>query len=263
MNGAVGFGDSVSSARMAEHAPGDAPLRCNVSSCRQPLLSGAGWVTFCRHVFCDPCGAAAARRGACPACTATLGAPKGPRRTRRFAVSPRPEEVAMLVAGLRPRTILAACSAGMACYLQQTEEEGRLQEGRIGKLGDRLNRVEQYHEQVVLQFKARVTELELELAARDQGGQGAARDQDRPTANLLAMGDNQGSTSQEALFPTDPDINFAAFDAPTRAMAVARRASYSCLPGLPSQAAWRQRGPRVARAVPRSAPSLDRPGPLF
>ena len=171
---------------------------------------------------------------------------------RRFAASPGPEEVAMLVAGLRPSTILAACSAGMAFYLHQAGEEGRLQERRLGKLEDRLARMEEYHQQIVLQFKERVTELELQLAARDQGA---------PTPNLLAIEDNRGSTTEDALFPTDPDINFAAFPAPTRALVEARRASYSSLPG--SQAAWRQRGPRVARVVPRSAPSLGRPGPLF
>jgi len=236
---------------MAEQAPGDAPLRCNASSCRRPLLSGAAWAAFCSHVFCDPCGAAVARRGVCLACTATL-ATKGPQRIRRFAASPGPEEVAMLVAGLRPSTILAACSAGMAFYLHQAGEEGRLQERRLGKLEDRLARMEEYHQQIVLQFKERVTELELQLAARDQGA---------PTPNLLAIEDNRGSTSEDALFPTDPDINFAAFPAPTRALVEARRASYSSIPG--SQAAWRQRGPRVARDVPRSAPSLGRPGPLF
>lgn len=258
---------------MAQPPKGDAHLRCNVSACRLQLASGAAWATFCSHVFCDPCGAAAARSGACPACRVNLGtsARGQPQRirlvkvglccdetscTRRIAVSPRPEEVAMLVAGLRPRTILAACSAGMAFYLHQVEEEGRLQERRLGKLEDRLARMKEYHDQVVLHYKARVTELELELAARGEGGAargqgGAPRGQGGHTSNLLAIENNQGSLN----------IDFAAFD-PTRAVTEVRR-SYSRLPGAPSQEAWRQRGPKVARVVPRSAPSLGRPGPLF
>jgi len=245
---------------MAQPPKGDAHLRCNVSACRLQLASGAAWVTFCSHVFCDPCGAAAARSGACPACRVNLGtsARGQPQRIRRIAVSPRPEEVAMLVAGLRPRTILAACSAGMAFYLHQVEEEGRLQERRLGKLEDRLARMKEYHDQVVLHYKARVTELELELelAARGEGGAargqgGAPRGQGGHTSNLLAIENNQGSLN----------IDFAAFD-PTRAVTEVRR-SYSRLPGAPSHEAWRQRGPKVARVVPRSAPSLGRPGPLF
>jgi len=243
---------------MAQPPKGDAHLRCNVSACRLQLASGAAWATFCSHVFCDPCGAAAARSGACPACRVNLGtsARGQPQRIRRIAVSPRPEVVAMLMVGLRPRTILAACSAGMAFYLHQVEEEGRLQERRLGKLEDRLARMKEYHDQVVLHYKARVTELELELAARGEGGAargqgGAPRGQGGHTSNLLAIENNQGSLN----------IDFAAFD-PTRAVTEVRR-SYSRLPGAPSQEAWRQRGPKVARVVPRSAPSLGRPGPLF
>ena len=137
---------------------------CNNPLCRLTLSSGFGWVTFCSHIFCHGCGTTMEEKGSCTACSMDLRAVGSqPARLGRINLAPSREEKMMALAGLGPKDIMEAASYGLSFYQRQVMGETADQERKIKSLRNRMNQLKSYHEQVVLQFKVKVTKMELEL----------------------------------------------------------------------------------------------------
>ena len=137
---------------------------CNNPLCRLTLSSGSGWVTFCSHIFCHGCGTTMEEKGSCTACSKDLRAVGSqPARLGRINLAPSREEKMMALAGLGPMDIMEAATFGLSFYQRQVKGETADSERKIISLRNRMNQLKNYHEQVVLQFKVKVTKMELEL----------------------------------------------------------------------------------------------------
>uniref|UniRef100_A0AAY4BHV7 RING-type domain-containing protein n=1 Tax=Denticeps clupeoides TaxID=299321 RepID=A0AAY4BHV7_9TELE len=92
-------------------------LFCNFPKCRAKLI-GFAWVTSCSHAFCDQHGAGEFSRSPaiCPACSSALS---GKLDIVRTELSPSEEYKAMVLAGLRPETILDITARALAFWNYQ------------------------------------------------------------------------------------------------------------------------------------------------
>uniref|UniRef100_A0A8C9T6P0 RING-type domain-containing protein n=1 Tax=Scleropages formosus TaxID=113540 RepID=A0A8C9T6P0_SCLFO len=92
-------------------------LLCNFPKCRTKL-SGFAWVTACSHAFCDQHGSAEFSRSPaiCPACSSALS---GKLDIVRTELSPSEEYKAMVLAGLRPETVLDISARALAFWTYQ------------------------------------------------------------------------------------------------------------------------------------------------
>ncbi|KAH1182693.1 hypothetical protein KIL84_004185 [Mauremys mutica] len=92
-------------------------LLCNYRKCRVKL-SGYAWVTACSHIFCDQHGSGEFSRSpaVCPACNSALS---GKLDIVRTELSPSEEHKAMVLAGLRPETVLDISSRALAFWTYQ------------------------------------------------------------------------------------------------------------------------------------------------
>lgn len=98
----------------------DDTLFCNFPKCRAKL-SGFAWVTACSHAFCDQHGSGEFSRSPaiCPACSSALS---GKLDIVRTELSPSEEYKAMVLAGLRPETVLDICARALAFWTYQVRE---------------------------------------------------------------------------------------------------------------------------------------------
>uniref|UniRef100_A0A8C4Y576 RING-type domain-containing protein n=1 Tax=Gopherus evgoodei TaxID=1825980 RepID=A0A8C4Y576_9SAUR len=92
-------------------------LLCNYCKCRVKL-SGYAWVTACSHIFCDQHGSGELSRSpaVCPACNSALS---GKLDIVCIELSPSEEHKAMVLAGLRPETVLDISSRALSFWTYQ------------------------------------------------------------------------------------------------------------------------------------------------
>uniref|UniRef100_A0A8C7T584 RING-type domain-containing protein n=1 Tax=Oncorhynchus mykiss TaxID=8022 RepID=A0A8C7T584_ONCMY len=95
----------------------DDTLLCNYPKCRAKLC-GFAWVTACSHAFCDQHGSGEFSRSPaiCPACSSALS---GKLDIVRTELSPSEEYKAMVLAGLRPETVLDISARALAFWTYQ------------------------------------------------------------------------------------------------------------------------------------------------
>ena len=99
----------------------DDTLLCNFPKCRSKLC-GFAWVTACSHAFCDQHGSGEFSRSPaiCPACSSALS---GKLDIVRTELSPSEEYKAMVLAGLRPETVLDISARALAFWTYQVSED--------------------------------------------------------------------------------------------------------------------------------------------
>ncbi|XP_066579017.1 E3 ubiquitin-protein ligase CCNB1IP1 isoform X2 [Amia ocellicauda] len=129
-------------------------LLCNFPKCRGKL-SGFAWVTACSHVFCDQHGAGEFGRSpaVCPACSNTLS---GKLDIVRTELSPSEEYKAMVLAGLRPETVLDISSRALTFWTYQVHQERLYQEFAMSRAEGHVRQVEK-----LLSQQSQSRELEL------------------------------------------------------------------------------------------------------
>ncbi|XP_040276212.1 E3 ubiquitin-protein ligase CCNB1IP1 [Bufo bufo] len=118
-------------------------LLCNFPKCRAKL-SGRAWVTACSHIFCDQHGSGEFSRSPtiCPACSSTLSSKLDIVRTE---LNPAEEHKAMMLAGLRPETVLDICSRALAFWTYQVYQERLYQEYNYSQAEGHLKHVEKLY----------------------------------------------------------------------------------------------------------------------
>ncbi|KAL2078984.1 hypothetical protein ACEWY4_024728 [Coilia grayii] len=129
-------------------------LFCNFPKCRAKL-SGFAWVTACSHAFCDQHGSGEFSRSPaiCPACSSALS---GKLDIVRTELSPSEEYKAMVLAGLRPETVLDICARALAFWTYQVHQERLFQEYSLSRAEGQLKQMEK-----VLSQQTQSRELEL------------------------------------------------------------------------------------------------------
>ena len=138
-------------------------LSCNNMACRTRLSSGQVWVTFCSHIFCDPCGTSLTSTLACISCRTDLS---GQFRLTKKTLDPGIEWKRMVLAGLPPETVMEISSSAIQFYQHQTSQEVAFLEERIERVMGRVESVKQYYEGVIEQFKREISTLEAKLENR-------------------------------------------------------------------------------------------------
>ncbi|KPP61264.1 hypothetical protein Z043_120660 [Scleropages formosus] len=115
-------------------------LLCNFPKCRTKL-SGFAWVTACSHAFCDQHGSAEFSRSPaiCPACSSALS---GKLDIVRTELSPSEEYKAMVLAGLRPETVLDISARALAFWTYQVHQERLFQEYSLSRAEGQLKQAE-------------------------------------------------------------------------------------------------------------------------
>jgi len=142
-------------------------LRCNKVGCRILLPtpgSRTGWVTYCSHLFCGPCGRECATQGVCLACQTdlSLAGHRDPAKISRVNLAPNDKEKQMMLAGMLPSDILDVAKAGIQFYEHQREFEVRLMGLRIASQDKKIEAARQFNEEMVNHYKSHITKLELE-----------------------------------------------------------------------------------------------------
>ncbi|XP_048092894.1 E3 ubiquitin-protein ligase CCNB1IP1 [Alosa alosa] len=129
-------------------------LFCNFPKCRAKL-SGFAWVTACSHAFCDQHGSGEFSRSPaiCPACSSALS---GKLDIVRTELSPSEEYKAMVLAGLRPETVLDICARALAFWTYQVHQERLFQEYSLSRTESQLKQMEK-----ILSQQTQSRELEL------------------------------------------------------------------------------------------------------
>ena len=67
------------------------------------------------------------------------------------------------LAGLRPSIIMEMCNAGLAFYQYQKMLEVKMLREKVKRKEDRNMKLKDYYEQVIEQFKVKLSKVELEL----------------------------------------------------------------------------------------------------
>ncbi|XP_031440355.1 E3 ubiquitin-protein ligase CCNB1IP1 [Clupea harengus] len=129
-------------------------LICNFPKCRAKL-SGFAWVTACSHAFCDQHGSGEFSRSPaiCPACSSALS---GKLDIVRTELSPSDEYKAMVLAGLRPETVLDICARALSFWIYQVHQERLFQEYTLSRAEGQLKQMDK-----LLSQQAQSRELEL------------------------------------------------------------------------------------------------------
>ncbi|KAM6949023.1 E3 ubiquitin-protein ligase CCNB1IP1 [Aplochiton taeniatus] len=132
----------------------DDTLLCNFPKCRAKLC-GFAWVTACSHAFCDQHGSGEFSRSpaVCPACSSALS---GKLDIVRTELSPSEEYKAMVLAGLRPETVLDISSRALAFWTYQVHQERMYQEYSLSRVEGQVKQMEK-----VLTQQSQGRELEL------------------------------------------------------------------------------------------------------
>ncbi|XP_069187372.1 E3 ubiquitin-protein ligase CCNB1IP1-like [Procambarus clarkii] len=119
-------------------------LLCNSSCCRRPLEHLA-WVTLCSHIFCDTHGTPLAQiPTVCSACGAKL---VDKTDVHRVNLDPSEQFKSMILAGLRPATVMEVCHRALAFWTYQMKQEQTYQRQVTRRLRERLYQVQAYYEQ--------------------------------------------------------------------------------------------------------------------
>ncbi|KAJ8261584.1 hypothetical protein GJAV_G00155990 [Gymnothorax javanicus] len=115
-------------------------LLCNFPKCRA-VLSGFAWVTACSHAFCDQHGSGEFSRSpaTCPACSSALS---GKLDIVRTELAPSEEYKAMVLAGLRPETVLDISSRALAFWTYQVQQERLYQEYSLSRADAQLKQMD-------------------------------------------------------------------------------------------------------------------------
>ncbi|KAL4623600.1 E3 ubiquitin-protein ligase CCNB1IP1 [Arapaima gigas] len=115
-------------------------LLCNFPKCRAKLV-GFAWVTACSHAFCDQHGSREFSRSPaiCPACSSTLS---GKLDIARTELTPSEEYKAMVLAGLRPETVLDISTRALAFWTYQVHQERLFQEYSLYRAEGQLKQAE-------------------------------------------------------------------------------------------------------------------------
>ncbi|XP_042219538.1 E3 ubiquitin-protein ligase CCNB1IP1-like [Homarus americanus] len=133
----------------------DNQLLCNFRSCRRPLDDFA-WVTFCSHIFCDNHGKPLTQTPCeCSACGARL---VDKTDIHRVDLEPSEQFKSMVLAGLRPSTVMEVCHRALAFWSHQMDQELNHQRHLNQKLRERAHHVHTYYEQ---EMRARDEHLNL------------------------------------------------------------------------------------------------------
>ncbi|XP_064795105.1 E3 ubiquitin-protein ligase CCNB1IP1 [Oncorhynchus masou masou] len=132
----------------------DDTLLCNYPKCRAKLC-GFAWVTACSHAFCDQHGSGEFSRSPaiCPACSSALS---GKLDIVRTELSPSEEYKAMVLAGLRPETVLDISARALAFWTYQVHQERMFQEYSLSRVEGQVKQMEK-----VLTQQNQSRELEL------------------------------------------------------------------------------------------------------
>ncbi|XP_010899001.1 E3 ubiquitin-protein ligase CCNB1IP1 isoform X2 [Esox lucius] len=132
----------------------DDTLLCNYPKCRSKLC-GFAWVTACSHAFCDQHGSGEFSRSPaiCPACSSALS---GKMDIVRTELSPSEEYKAMVLAGLRPETVLDISARALAFWTYQVHQERMFQEYSLSRAESQVKQMEK-----VLTQQNQNRELEL------------------------------------------------------------------------------------------------------
>ncbi|KAI1888647.1 hypothetical protein AGOR_G00187300 [Albula goreensis] len=135
---------------------GEDSLLCNFPKCRA-VLTGFAWVTACSHAFCDQHGSGEFSRSPaiCPACSSALS---GKLDIVRTELAPSEDYKAMVLAGLRPETVLDICGRALAFWTYQVQQERLFQEYSLSRVDAQVKQMEKLLSQ---QNQSR----ELELSA--------------------------------------------------------------------------------------------------
>ncbi|XP_046870038.1 E3 ubiquitin-protein ligase CCNB1IP1 [Hypomesus transpacificus] len=118
----------------------DDTLLCNFPKCRSKLC-GFAWVTACSHAFCDQHGSGEFSRSPaiCPACSSALS---GKLDIVRTELSPSEEYKAMVLAGLRPETVLDISARALAFWTYQVHQERMYQEYSLSRAEGQVKQME-------------------------------------------------------------------------------------------------------------------------
>merc|ERR1719228_959205 len=143
----------------------DSVFTCNNLHCITKLCYGYGWVTFCFHIFCDSCGTNMSVSHTCLACNSSLspGGSRGSVTLNRIKLEPSKEEKMLRLAGQRPGIIMEMCNAGLAFYQYQKMLELNMLRQKVKRKEERNMKLKDYYEQVIEQFKVKLSKVELEL----------------------------------------------------------------------------------------------------
>ncbi|XP_072037514.1 E3 ubiquitin-protein ligase CCNB1IP1-like [Amphiura filiformis] len=137
-------------------------LLCNVRKCRKSLRTYA-WITSCSHIFCDEDGTKEFKKSlSCPACGTNLA---GKFDVIRIDLSPSEQYKSMVLAGLKPETIIEVCSRAISFWVYQTHQEHLYQEYASTKAKEKFTQLEQYYDQVLGKTQAELTSVKNQLAA--------------------------------------------------------------------------------------------------
>ncbi|KAJ8332240.1 hypothetical protein SKAU_G00427850 [Synaphobranchus kaupii] len=115
-------------------------LLCNFPKCRA-VLSGFAWVTACSHAFCDQHGSGEFSRSPaiCPACSSALS---GKLDIVRTELAPSEDYKAMVLAGLRPETVLDISGRALAFWTYQVQQERLYQEYSLSRTEGQVKQME-------------------------------------------------------------------------------------------------------------------------
>ncbi|KAM9120391.1 E3 ubiquitin-protein ligase CCNB1IP1 [Pangshura tecta] len=138
-------------------------LLCNYRKCRVKL-SGYAWVTACSHIFCDQHGSGEFSRSpaVCPACNSALS---GKLDIVRTELSPSEEHKAMVLAGLRPETVLDISSRALAFWTYQVHQERLYQEYTYSKAEGHLKQMEKVYTQQLQSKDMELTSMKSEVSS--------------------------------------------------------------------------------------------------
>ena len=168
---------------------------CNNMQCRTILSSGHSWVTFCSHIFCDVCGTDMSHSYVCLACEVSLypTGMSGVLKLRRINIEPSNEEKMVSLAGLSPRNIMEMCMAGLSFHQHQMKQEINVIHEKMKRMKDREEKLKDYYEQVILQYKVKLSKVEIELEEVKRFNMD--KNQEVMSSSILATGE---STSCQA-----------------------------------------------------------------
>ena len=192
---------------------------CNNMQCRTILTSGYSWITFCSHIFCDVCGTNMSDSHVCLACEVSLypTGMDGVTKLRRINIEPSNEEKMISLAGQRPRTIMEMCMAGLYFHQHQVKREINVIQEKVKRMKDREEKLKDYYEQVILQYKMKLTKMEMEL---EQGKRfNKDKNQEVMSSSILATGEStscQAYRGQQEAVSSQQSSNYVGYSGVTQ-----------------------------------------------
>jgi len=141
----------------------DNDLVCNFKKCRKRLTNTA-WVTSCSHTFCDEDGSREFNKSlVCPACDAKLN---GKHDIVRHDLKPSEQYKSMILAGLKPETIMEIASRAISFWTYQAQQEKLYQEYSAKKTKESSDKLEAYYEQLVNKLQSEMKSIKVDLGAK-------------------------------------------------------------------------------------------------